>query len=71
MHLFKKKKPAKNPDLINALSDLETELIALETLADIVIKTDLDASMSIYLCERVAAHTETMRIHFRHAWNGA
>src|SRR5687767_9456441 len=52
----------------DALNPLETELIALKDVMEIIGKMPLDAPPPLYLVERARVHTEEISRHFYAAW---
>ena len=59
----------KRNDTFEALNNLETELIHLESLCDIIKGMDVAGTPPLYLYHRIAEHVEHVRTHFGAAWD--
>lgn len=61
--------PAERDNTISALSALETELIALKDVVDIMEKIPAEHPRPVYLVKRISEHVKTLDRHFCDAWN--
>lgn len=55
-------------DIFNALSEMETELIALKDVMDIMNKIPMEYPRPVYLVNRIATHTESLDKKFKKTW---
>ena len=62
-------KKENNEYMFEALSALETDLIALKDVMDVVKLVPIENPTPVYLIRRIAVHTEELSQSFRHAWN--
>lgn len=54
--------------IFDELNKIETELIALKDVMDIVDKIPMEYPIPVYLVRRMKVHTARLDKRFKHAW---